>query len=173
MTPERKERSRPGWGFAASAVILGATIFVRALHGAPLQDPPSDSTGDAAAQAGEDTTVKVCTECHEFDQVVAVRRTPREWKDMVTTMAGKGAIASPDEFAAVREYLTRYYGVVAVNAAPAADLSAVLGLSSKDADAVVTYRTEHGKFASLDALAKVPGLEKSKLEAQADALRFD
>jgi competence ComEA-like helix-hairpin-helix protein len=173
MTPERNGRWRPGWGFAASAVILGATIFVRALHGAPLQAPASDSTEAEAAQTGEDTTVKVCTECHEFDQVVAVRRTPREWKDMVTTMANKGAVASSDEFAAIREYLTRYYGVVAVNAAPAADLSAVLGLSPKDADAVVTYRTEHGKFANLETLAKVPGLEKSKLEAQADALRFD
>jgi competence ComEA-like helix-hairpin-helix protein len=155
------------------AMILGAAIFTRALHGTAGQDAPKAGDSDDAARAGEDTTVKVCTECHEFDQVVALRRTPREWKDMITTMANKGATGSPEEFAAIRQYLTRYYGVVGVNTAVAADLSAVLGLSSKDADDVVAYRTEHGKFTNLEALTKVPGLDRSKLEEQADALRFD
>ena len=80
---------------------------------------------------------------------------------------------SPDEFATVRQYLTRHYGTVSVNSAPAADLVAVLGLSTKDAEAVVAYRTAHGKFATIDDLRKVPGLEKIKLDDQAEALRFD
>lgn len=154
-------------------MVLGLTICARALQGTAIQDAPTATTGDETAKAGEDTTVKVCTECHEFDQVVALRRTPREWKDMVTTMANKGATGSPEEFAAIRQYLTRHYGVVAVNTAPSADLSAVLGLSSQEADGVVAYRSEHGKFANLEALTKVPGLDKSKIEDQPDALRFD
>jgi competence ComEA-like helix-hairpin-helix protein len=166
-------RLRPVLGAVGTAVILGATIFARVLHGTPVQDPAKAVSGDNAGPSGEDTVVKVCTECHEFDQVVALRRTPREWKDMVTTMANKGATGSPDEFAAIRQYLTRHYGLVAVNTAPAADLSAVLGLSQQDADGVVAYRSEHGKFANLEALTRVPGLDKSKLEDQADALRFD
>jgi len=174
MSPRRYERRRrPDWRVAASAAILGFTIFARALHGLPLQDPPKPATAEPAAPPGEETTVKICTECHEFDQVVAVRRTPLEWKDMVRTMATKGATGSPDDFALVRQYLTRYCGEVAVNTAPAADISAVLGLSSKDAEAIVAYRAEHGKFANLEALAKVPGLDKSKLDGQVEALRFD
>jgi competence ComEA-like helix-hairpin-helix protein len=173
MIPGHKNRrTRPGWVVVASAAILMSTMFARALAGAPRQDQPKASP-EEATQIGEDLTVKVCTECHEFDQVVALRRTPREWKDMMTTMANKGANASPDEFATVRQYLVRNYGIVAVNAAPAADLSAVLGLSAKDAEAVVAYRTEHGKFGNLEALLKVPGLEKIKLDEEADALRFD
>lgn len=174
MSPRRDQRRwRHDWRAAASAGVLGLTIFARALHGLPLQEPAKAANAEQAPPPGEETTVKICTECHEFDQVVAVRRTPLEWKDMVRTMATKGATGSPDELALVRQYLTRYCGEVAVNTAPAADLSAVLGLSSKDAEAVVAYRNEHGKFANLEALAKVPGLDKSKLGEQAEALRFD
>jgi competence ComEA-like helix-hairpin-helix protein len=57
--------------------------------------------------------------------------------------------------------------------APATDLAAVLGLSLQEAEAIVDYRKAHGKFADVAALLKVPGLDKSKIEADPDALRFD
>lgn len=124
-------------------------------------------------EAKEALVHKVCNECHPMDRIVAVRRTAREWKDMITTMAGKGANASPAEFATIRAYLTRWYGVVPVNTAPAADLAAVLGVSDKVAAAIVEFRTAHGKFADLDALAKVPGLDVKELAEDPDALLFD
>ena len=71
------------------------------------------------------------------------------------------------------ENLTRYYGIVRVNAASAEELSAVLGLPPKVAAAVVEYRTAHGKFADIAALLKVEGVDKAKLEEQPEALRFD
>jgi competence ComEA-like helix-hairpin-helix protein len=49
----------------------------------------------------------------------------------------------------------------------------VLGFSAKDAQAIVEYRTAHGKFADAAALAKVPGIDKAKIEEQPDAMRFD
>jgi competence ComEA-like helix-hairpin-helix protein len=49
----------------------------------------------------------------------------------------------------------------------------VLGFSSKDADAIVAYRDAHGKFADVDAVLKVPGIDKTKIEEQPDALRFN
>src|SRR5690349_18281716 len=98
MTYRRDQQAvRRGWRVFAAAMVLGLTICARALQGTAIQDAPTATTGDETAKAGEDTTVKVCTECHEFDQVVALRRTPREWKDMVTTMANKGATGSPEE----------------------------------------------------------------------------
>lgn len=140
------------------------------LEAWPAAQGPSAS---ADAKAAEELTEKICVECHEFDQVVAIRRTPREWKDMITTMANKGAVAAPDEFATIRQFLTRNYGVVAVNTAAAPDFSSVLGLSQAEADAVVAYRAANGKFANIDALAKVPGLDAKKLAEQTEALRFD
>ncbi len=69
--------------------------------------------------------------------------------------------------------LTRYYGVLAVNTALATDLSAVLGLSAKDAEAVVEYRKTNGKFADIAALLKVPGIDRARIESDPDALKFD
>ena len=176
---------RPGYLLALSASLFGLSFAtVSATPGAAAaptraatrQDArrlPPPANDEEGAKIGEETTVKICAECHDFEQVVALRRTPREWRDMVAAMADRGANATTEEFATVRQYLTRVYGIVGVNTAPAADLTTVLGLSPEAADAVVAYRTAHGKFADVAALAKVPGLDKSLLEAQAEKLRFD
>ncbi len=59
-----------------------------------------------------------------------------------------------------------------VNAAAAEELAAVLGLTAKDAQAIVEYRKAHGNFADLAALMKIEGIDKTKLEEQPEALRF-
>jgi competence protein ComEA len=68
--------------------------------------------------------------------------------------------------------MTRYYGLVNVNIARASELSAVLGLSTKEAAAVVAYREAHGAFADVNALTKVDGIDKAKITDAADGLRF-
>jgi competence ComEA-like helix-hairpin-helix protein len=128
---------------------------------------------DDLARVGHEMTEKVCTECHEVEVVTALRRTPRDWNNMVTTMAQRGANGTDDQFATIKKYLTRYYGLLAVNSASAEDFSAVLGLTAKDADAIVEYRKANGKFADAAALAKVPGIDAAKVEAQSDALVFN
>ena len=96
-----------------------------------------------------------------------------EWDAQVTQMAMRGAPGTETDFTLAKKYLTRYYGVIHVNAATAEELSAVLGLSSKTAAAVVEYRKANGKFTDLASLLKVEGVDKAKLEENADALRFD
>jgi competence ComEA-like helix-hairpin-helix protein len=49
----------------------------------------------------------------------------------------------------------------------------VLGLSAKDANAIVEYRKAHGNFTDLASLEKVEGVDKAKLEEQPEALRFN
>ncbi|MEO8483024.1 MAG: helix-hairpin-helix domain-containing protein [Acidobacteriota bacterium] len=164
------------WWLIAPVVFLSASAAVKARSLPDAQLPPAQgpaTTEPESEQVGEETTAKVCTECHEFDQVVAQRLTPRDWKDQIVTMIRKGAKATPGEFATIERYLTRHYGIVAVNTAAASDFCAVLGLSAEEADAVVLYRTTHGKFADGDALLKVPGLDETKLKGQREALRFD
>ena len=82
------------------------------------------------------------------------------------------ASATDEQFATVKRYLTRYFGIVSVNTATAEELSAVLGLSAKDAKAIVEHRKVHGKFADTAALLKVAGIDKTKIEAQPEALVF-
>jgi len=142
------------------------------------QTPPGGAASgpakdDDLAVTGKKVTEDVCSQCHGLEDVTGRRRTPREWNDTISEMVSRGATGTDDEIATVKRYLNRYYGTVAVNTASASDLSSVLGLSSKDADAVVEYRKAHGKFADAAALSSVPGIDKTKIDAQPDALRFD
>jgi competence ComEA-like helix-hairpin-helix protein len=125
-------------------------------------------------RVGEQTMEKVCnTACHNLEKVFTVRRTGRDWGDVMVNMAGRGVQATDEQFAIVRRYLTRYFGLVPVNSATADELSAVMGFSSRDAQAIVDHRKVHGRFADVDALLKVAGIDKTKIEEQPEALRFD
>ena len=157
-----------------SAVALSASPQAKP-NAAVLQKSVGDMTADdedAFTDAAEATLQRVCVACHPFEKIVATRRTVREWTDQIALMKGRGAPGTDADFALVTKYLPRYYGVVAVNTAPAAELTAVLGLSAKDADAVVAYRSAHGDFVDLASLEKVDGIDKAKLEAQPEAIRY-
>ena len=179
--------SRPASLVACGGIVLAATI---AANAAPPQAPAArngktppaltKSVGDLTAEeedefvkVTESTMDRVCIACHPFENITKARRTVTEWNDQVTNMAMRGAPGTETDFGLVKKYLARYYGVVKVNSASAEELSAVLGLSSKTAAAVVEYRKTNGKFTDLASLAKVEGVDKAKLEENADALRFD
>ena len=143
----------------------------------PVPEPPvKDMTAaeeEAWATAAEATTEAACGGlCHPVPEITRTRHTWREWNESVVTMAARGSSATEDQLATVKLYMTRNYGAVNVNTASAAELSAVLGLSSKDATAIVEYRKANGPFANAEALGKVEGIDKSKLEEQPEALRF-
>jgi competence ComEA-like helix-hairpin-helix protein len=132
-----------------------------------------NQTDEEFARVGEVLVNKVCSSsCHGLDKLDEMRRTRSGWSDEVGDMVGRGAMANDAELATIKKYLARYYGLVAVNTATAEELSAVVGFSAKDAEAIVAYRTAHGKFADADALSRVPGIDKTKIEEQPDALLF-
>ena len=54
--------------------------------------------------------------------------------------------------------------LVDLNRASRQELIDVPGIGPVTADAIITYRTEHGNFRSLDELKMVPGIRLSKLE---------
>ena len=170
---------KPAWVLGAAATILTATIGVRGASYEAQQSPAGAAVSknaqdeEAFAALGEATTEKVCIVCHPWENITRTRRTLKDWNDQVINMAQRGAPGTEAEFTIVKKFLTRYYGVVKVNSATAEELSAVLGLSAKDANAIVEYRKANGKFADAAALAKVEGIDKAKIEEQADALIFD
>lgn len=168
-----------------AGVLLGASLAASAAPQASKANGPASpaltkNVGDLTPQeeevfvkVAEATLERVCIACHPFENIVKTRRTLTEWNDQVTNMAMRGAPGTETDFTYARKYLTRYYGVVRVNSATAEELSAVLGLSSKTAAALVEYRKANGRFTDLASLTKVEGVDKAKLEENADALRFD
>ena len=94
--------------------------------------------------------------------------------DRVRLMAS-GAEGTQEQFTAVLEYLSKNFGPavpIRVNQASAAELVSGLGLTDKEAAAVVKYRTDKGTFKTVEDLKKVPDLDFKKIEAQKDRLVF-
>lgn len=161
--------------------MLATTIAVSASTAqAPVKPALTKNVGELTAAeeeefsaAAEGTIERVCVLCHPYENIIKMRRTPREWTEQVITMSQRGAPGTEADFTLINKYLTRYYGIVRVNTASAEDLSAVLGLPPKVAAAVVEYRTANGRFTDLASLLKVAGIDKAKLEEQPEAIRFD
>ena len=181
-----RHRVFPASLLAAAATILAAAIAVASPHAQvkpPLKVDPAimaksvgEMTADEEQQfsdAAEATIERVCITCHPFENITKTRRTIPEWNLQVTTMVARGAPGTEADFATIKKYLNRYFGLVRVNTATAEELTSVLGLSAKDAAAVVEYRTAHGNFTDLASLEKVEGIDKAKLEDQPEALRFN
>lgn len=183
MKINRLASIQPAWPLAAAALVLATTIALRATSSMEHvdQSPQTAATKatteaqaeEAFAILGEETTEKTCITCHPWENITTKRRTLREWGDVVINMTQRGAQGTDKQFTIVTKFLTRYYGVVDVNTAPAEEISAVLGLSARDATAIVEHRKTHGKFTDAATLAKVQGIDRTKLEEQPEALRFN
>src|SRR5579872_7179408 len=90
--------SIPSLAFRIAVVAAG--LFGAIVSAAPAiaqELPPGD---------GRDVVQSVCTQCHGIDVIVSQRRTPDEWKDVVSEMAGNGASLTDDQFATVVKYLS-------------------------------------------------------------------
>jgi competence ComEA-like helix-hairpin-helix protein len=143
----------------------------------PWSDPGLTPTlQQAAARPADDQAAalfgRLCNECHDTARITSLRRTRPDWEDVITKMVEKGAGGTEKELETVFEYLVRTYGKVFINSAKAEEIATVLGLSAKDAEAIVAFRSANGKFADLDALKKVPDIDLKKIEERRDAVAF-
>ena len=157
---------------AAMAVILAAAVSVRAAgHPASRQDP--EPPFDAMASKDADAAVfrKVCVECHPADRIVSARHTAFEWQETMEKMLTKGAKGTDEELQTVFRFLVKRFGKVNINIAPADEIAAVLSLPDAQGEAIVRYRAAQGRFADLDSVRKVPGLETARLNP--DTILFE
>ena len=77
-------------------------------------------------------------------------------------MMERGAQVSDEDFEVVMDYLLRHYGRINVNKAEAEDLAIVVGVSKKDAEAIVqpsrmprvTFRTSTRSPRSLESTSR-------------------
>jgi competence protein ComEA len=107
-----------------------------------------------------------------LETVTAARRTKGVWQQTIEDMADRGAEGSDEDMAAILSYLTTFFGRVNVNAASAEELQKSLGLSAKDAQAIVAYREQNGKINDFEQLTKIPGVDVDKLQAKRGWIAF-
>ncbi|HEY7501559.1 MAG TPA: helix-hairpin-helix domain-containing protein [Vicinamibacterales bacterium] len=114
----------------------------------------------------------MCGKCHDAARIVQGRRFREQWEETLDKMVAKGATGSDEDFDAIMTFLLTAYGRVNINAAPADDIGSVLHLETSQAEAIVKFRDDHGKFADFDALTKVPGANVEALQKARDAIVF-
>jgi competence protein ComEA len=149
--------------FFPFAFSLCAVAFAGAVIGASAQDQD-----DAPAAAFR----RVCSNCHDAERILATRRTRTQWEEVIEKMIDRGAEGTSDDFTTAEEYLMRVSGRVNVNRAATKDMMTVLGITDKDANAIVEYRKTNGEFKDFDGLSKVPGIDLEKLNHARDAISF-
>ena len=163
------------WWSRAAMVAMAAAMFgaatVRARQDAPA--PKDDQAALAELDAKEQAIViKYCSDCHEWSQINDSRRTKDDFEGMLTDMLSRGGSSTDADFNAILDYALRHSGMVFINKAGADEIAAVIGLTAKEAQAIVAYRTEHGKFADVDAVKKVSGVDTKKIDANRAFILF-
>ena len=101
--------------------------------------------------------------------------TRMEWELKIIEMLQEEPDVTREERAAILEYVTANFkpgGKIYVNYAAAKDLQSALGVSDREAEAIVRQRQTRGPFKSLEDLKQVSGLNTSKLDAVGDRLVF-
>jgi competence protein ComEA len=126
---------------------------------------------------GKDMVLKVCAGCHDPEVVAAQKLGRDDWADKISHMAELGAKGTEAEFYQVLDYLSTHFTngtpKVNVNKAAAKEIEIVLELSGKEAESLVRFREQNGRFKSLDDLKKVPDLDAAKVESRKERLQFD
>lgn len=121
---------------------------------------------------GKDLVEMVCGACHGTDLIASQRATKEGWGYVVDDMVSRGASASNEQIAQIKEYLAKSFGQVNANKGSAAELAQVLEITPEQAAAIVKYRTDHGNFKTLADLKKVPELASASLDSKKDRLTY-
>lgn len=121
---------------------------------------------------GRSMVIELCGGCHDASATVEKRKTRTDWGKSVEDMRAKGATPTDDEAKVIAAYMTRHFGIVNVNTAAADEIQAVLGVSPKEAQAIVEHRGSHGAFSTLEDLKKVAGADAARLEREKASIVF-
>jgi competence ComEA-like helix-hairpin-helix protein len=147
---------------------FAALLMVAAVAPCLIAQDPQLPEGE-----GKAAVLKICVGCHEIGDTTGSRRTELGWQQSVAEMVDRGAEGSDDELAAIIAYLTKYFGKLNVNTASPAQLQDFLGLSEKEAQAIVAYREHEGRIKDFEQLKSVPGANSEKLQAKRALIAFN
>ncbi len=155
-------------------VLMAGFVFVLASVGVAFQPLPAPTPKiQAETREGQRAVLqKVCGTCHALDRVTSSRRSRAQWEETTDKMVALGAKGTEEEFTIALNYLVSYFGRVNVNTATAGEIAEVVGLSAQEAEAIVKFRQDKGKYEDFEALSKTPGVAVEKLEKSRDAISF-
>lgn len=127
--------------------------------------------------AARDTTVRVCSQCHEAAKAASIKLTRRGWSEEIDKMKALGAGGTELEFQEVLDYLaTQFKGELDrpldMNSAEAIDLESVLGLLRRESAAFILYRSRRGPFTSLADIKDLDPAILKKIEAKKERVVF-
>jgi competence ComEA-like helix-hairpin-helix protein len=127
--------------------------------------------------AGKQIIEQYCAGCHKGDALAGYQKTRQDWDTVVMRM-GQRTTASHDELTTLSDYLATNFpkvddpNKVNVNKADAKEISERLGLTMKEAEAIVDYRERRGLFHTWGDLLVIYGVDGSKIEAVQDKISF-
>jgi len=70
----------------------------------------SPKPGGLPEGPGKALVENVCGTCHSVEESIAIRRSERDWKDVIQLMVDRGATGSEQDFKDILAYLTKHYG---------------------------------------------------------------
>lgn len=131
---------------------------------------PAADAGPLAQEAG--TTRAVCgSRCHSIDLVVGAAKSYDDWHETVQKMLDRGAVATDEQLQEVMDYLYATATTIDVNAAEPEDLELQLGLTEREAGAVVARRRTK-RIADVGDLASAVGSDPARFAAKTRLLLF-
>jgi len=152
-----------------AAVATGAGLLVSAILSGQT---PSEKVSKFPEGPGKAALLKVCSDCHGPESAVGQLKTRQEWSKTLDEMAANGAEGTDEEWNQILEYLDRNFSLILVNKADAKQLAYTMDVPAEIAAAIVKYRDEQGRFATIEDLKKVPGLDAVKVDARKDRCVF-
>lgn len=157
-------------GMATFALVASTLVAAAPCTQTATQQPSNGAreTDDPAAGL----FVRICVDCHDAARITATRRTSTEWEEVLVKMIERGATGTEKDFENVHGYLLRNFGKLYINVATPDEISTILGLSKKDAQAIADYRKTNGPFADVDAVRKVPGIDLKRVDERKEAIVF-
>lgn len=138
------------------------------------QTPPAklETGAEVPPGAGKDAALRACTACHGASVWSAARLSRSSWDEVMKRMTIRGMTLSGDEYASVLDYLSKHLTGIDVNLSNSAELVRGLGLTQKQADAIVAYRDKNGPFKNIDDLKRVEGLDGATVDARKNMTIF-
>jgi len=122
--------------------------------------------------AARDATVRACTGCHSGSVWSGARLSRSSWDEAMKRMTIRGMTLADGDYASVLDYLSNHFTGIDVNVSTAAELVRWLGVTQKQAGAIVAYREKNGRFKNIDGLKRVEGLDGRAIHARKSMIIF-
>ena len=137
------------------------------------QDTVSESETQDDTQAGNDATEDLAEA--KISAEAELSEMPVETEPEMIFVDVCGAVMNPgvyelDGSSRVFQAIEAAGGVVNINTADASALKSLSGIGDAKAQAILTYREEHGFFSSIEEIMQVPGIKESTFSAIKDKI---